>query len=502
MVEEQAILSVGSLVRGRYVIKSVLDSGSTGAVYLVKDQKDQEPQYHFLVLKEIRVPDQQARYHFTIGGTPLRQLQYPTLPRVHTLFNDDKRGCVYVVMEYIEGERLADLPWGHLSWPELRIWCEPLIATLSYLHGQEQPLFHGDLKPTNLVRTRAGKIMLVDIGYVPQESDASQPNPYRAPEQFAGILDARSDVYGCGALLYTLLTGAEPADAFTRHERVSKKKTDSLVLASKLSASLSRELAEVLQRALALDPAERFSSVKAFWDALSPLAADLDGQQISLSSQNEQTTPASNSQAPALPVQRTGTIRAPRRMLLPTIAAVAALLLLASGVGAWIWGMAHSHSSAATTSPSAGVTGTSTPVPGAPTYPAIVGRYSGTFTPAESPKPVPFTVIITQQRQQQFSGQFISTQQNGSISGVIDTAGDLHWTIVNSAGNAVLYFYGGLNGIASSQNNTQDNMGGTFSACKTDQGPQCTVLLDAGSGGSWSASFVSSAFTTPAATWS
>ena len=290
--------------------------------------------------------DQQARYHFTIGGTPLRQLQYPTLPRIDALFNDDKRGCVYVVMEYVEGERLADLPWGHLTWPELRIWCEPLVTTLSYLHHQEQPFFHGDLKPANLARTRSGKIMLLDLGYVPQKNDASQSNPYRAPEQRAGILDERSDVYGCGALLYTLLTGTEPADAFTRRERVSKKKTDSLVLASKLSAAIPRELAELLQRALALEPAERFATVKEFWDALSPLAEEFDRQRSKLADQSKQAVLPSKMLTPApLPFRGTERARPSRRLLLPVVAVVAALLLLLSGAGAWIWGMAHSADS-------------------------------------------------------------------------------------------------------------------------------------------------------------
>ena len=421
MVEEQAILSVGTLVRGRYAIKSVLGSGSTGAVYLVKDQKNQELQYNLQALKEIRVLDQQTRYHFTIGGTPLRQLQYPALPRVHTLFNDDKRGCVYVLMDYAEGESLADLPWGHLTWPELRIWCEPLIAALGYLHRQEQPLFHGDLKPANLVRNRSGKIMLVDLGYVPQPGNASQPNRYRAPEQFLGTLDERSDVYGCGALLYTLLTGEEPVDALTRRERVSKRKTDSLILANKLSADIPRSLADVLQRALALEPAERFASVKEFWDALSPLAMALDIHPSGAVNQNKQAasppisqiTPPSVARVPASPFNRGS--GSSRRGLLPIIAVVAALFLLLLSAGAWFWGTMRNHTNQPGTGTSnvsgTSISGSSTSGSGGGKYPHIVGRYSGTFTPVGAPSPVTFTLIINQQQQQQFSGNFISTVQ-------------------------------------------------------------------------------------------
>ena len=103
----------------------------------------------------------------------------------------------------------------------------------------------------------------------------------------------------------------------------------------------------------------------------------------------------------------------------------------------------------------------------------------------QAPQPISFTLLIKQQQQQKFSGIFISTEQNGTISGLIDAAGDLHWTLVNASGNAVLYFDGGLNGIASSQNNTQDNMGGTFSPCASQIGSQCTVLLNTDNGGEW-----------------
>src|SRR5713226_4225539 len=89
MADEQALLlSVGTLIRGRYAVKSVLGPGSTGMLYLVKDQRDTTPQAPLLVLKEISGLDQQTRFNFTIRGTALHQLRHPALPHIHALLND------------------------------------------------------------------------------------------------------------------------------------------------------------------------------------------------------------------------------------------------------------------------------------------------------------------------------------------------------------------------------------------------------------------------------
>src|SRR5579885_3747783 len=102
MPEEQTMLTtltVGSLVRRRYQVRSVLASGSAGTVYLIKDQQTKNIKYQIFALNEIVGLDQQARYHLTVGSMTLRQLRHPALPVVHSIFNDDKRGCVYVVMD-------------------------------------------------------------------------------------------------------------------------------------------------------------------------------------------------------------------------------------------------------------------------------------------------------------------------------------------------------------------------------------------------------------------
>jgi serine/threonine protein kinase len=281
MPEEQTTLTalpVGSLVRRRYQVRSVLASGSAGTVYLIKDQQTKNIKYQLFALKEIVGLDQQARYHLTVGGMTLRQLRHPALPVVHSIFNDDKRGCVYVVMDYIEGVSLEALrlqqPRKRLSWSELREPCEQIASALTYLHLQENPLFHGDLKPSSIVRNNAGRIMLLGLDYTQsamseQIQRVSPPSSYRAPEQFTSQTDALSDVYGLGAVLYELLTGQTPANAITRLERVNRRKSDPLALASKVAPGVSRPLAETLQKALALNPAERFRSIKEFRQALS-----------------------------------------------------------------------------------------------------------------------------------------------------------------------------------------------------------------------------------------
>lgn len=515
MPELQTSLPFGTLLRERYLIKSVLGAGIAGTVYLARDQQAKNIKYQLFALKEVSGLDQQARYQFTFNGTALRQLQHPALPHIHHIFNDDKRGYVYLVMDYVEGTNLETLrkqqPSQHLSWSELRTICGPLAAALTYLHLQEKPLFHGDLAPTNAIQGIAGKIMFLDLGYaqatltegVRQISSATSTN-YHAPEQLTGELDALSDVYGLGAMLYELLTGQAPVDALTRLERVNKKKADPLTLASKVTPDVHRPLAETLQKALALDPAERFPSVKAFWQALSALPAiDQDATPVA----SKQRTPgavAVNPAGVALPTPIGSASNASpaksnkrRSALLPAVAALCALLLLVAGLGTWVWASAHSSgkpgSGAASGRQGTATIGRLTPMPGTGKHLSLLGTYKGQF---DFPEPsILFTLIISQQQSQgQISGEFYSSLVNGSITGTTDFANDVQWTVIDASGNAALIFRGGFNGGFNGTNlNKNDNMAGYFFKCTPNQGPTCgSQESGSGSGGGWTVSYFSS----------
>ncbi len=418
-------------------------------------------------------------------------------------------------MDYVEGTNLETLrqqqPARRLSWSELRTICEPLAAALTYLHLQEKPLFHGDLAPTNAIQGIAGKVMFLDLGYAQAATtegvkliSSATSTCYHAPEQLTGELGALSDVYGLGAMLYELLTGQAPVDALTRLERVNKKKADPLMLASKVTPDVHRPLAETLQKALALDPAERFPSIRAFWQALSTLPIiDQDATPVA----SKQRTPIAAAASPAdaeFPTlvgsaSNANPVKSGKRRpaLLPAVAALCALLLLVAGLGTWAWASAHSSSKRGpgTTSSRQGTAtpGRLTPTLGSSKSLSLLGTYKGQFN---FPEPsILFTLIIFQQQSQgQISGKFYSSLVNGSITGTTDFANDVQWTVIDASGNAALIFRGGFNGGFNGTNlKKNDNMAGYFFKCTPNQGPTCgSQESGPGSGGSWTVSYFSS----------
>lgn len=512
MPEEQiplTTLPVGTLVRKRYLVRSVLGSGRSGTIYLVKDQQAKNSKHPFFALKEIAGLDQQARYHLTVGSLTLRQLRHPVLPVVHSLFNDDKRGCLYVVMDYIEGVSLEtvrrQLPGKRLSWSELRGICEQVASALTFLHLQDTPLYHGSLKPGSIVRNAAGKIVLLGLDYS-QSSGAAQAtyatSSSCAPEQFSGITDARTDVYGLGATLYELLTGQRPVDTLARMERVQRRRTDPLASASKLAPGIPRSLAETLGLALALNPSERFQSIKAFWQALSILAVSEEKVRPAALRQQTPATAAATLPAETMPlVAEAPAIRIvpvawTHRFPLLLVASLCALLLLLAGLGTLILARRGSTSVDRSTllPPSARQTALASPT----TYANVLGKYTGYFSffdkDGNATPRTPFTLIIDRQNNGQFSGTFTAPGLMGTVRGTTDQYRNVVWTVIDASGNAKITFSGGLNGIYASQLHTKKSGGGTLTRCQSGHGSTCAVSLGPGNGGIWTMSLIPSAF--------
>lgn len=157
----------------------------------------------------------------------LAALDHPGLPRVHDFFQEN--GRYYLVMDFIDGdtlEQVATACGGRVEEAMVLAWADAILDVLEYLHARRPPIVFRDLKPDNVMRAANGRIQLIDLGIARLFRPGTMTSPllramgspgYAAPEQYgSAATDPRTDLYGLGATLYRLLTGAPPPEAAAR----------------------------------------------------------------------------------------------------------------------------------------------------------------------------------------------------------------------------------------------------------------------------------------------
>ena len=166
---------------------------------------------------------------------------------------------------------------GAFPLPDVLRWTNGLLDALDYLHSQEPPVIHRDIKPQNLKITTRGDIILLDFGLAKLNSDDIQDalsvfgysRKYSPLEQIQGTgTDARSDIFALGATMYHLLTGKPPIDVLARASAIVAGNPDPLESANAVNEEIPVGIASVLNSALALNSAARFVSAKAMRQAL------------------------------------------------------------------------------------------------------------------------------------------------------------------------------------------------------------------------------------------
>ncbi len=222
------MLTPGTVLQNRYRIISLLGQGGMGAVYRAWDMRLNIP----VAVKEM-VPQPgidpqtlaQLRQQFYQEAQVLARLDHPNLVRVTDYF--EEWGNAYLVMNFVEGQSLADLIAARGPLPETQAleWARQLLDALAYCHAQG--VVHRDIKPQNIIIRADGRPILVDFGLV-KLWDPRDPRTrtvvramgtpeYAPPEQWGmGHTDPRSDLYSLGATLYHALTGQAPPTATDR----------------------------------------------------------------------------------------------------------------------------------------------------------------------------------------------------------------------------------------------------------------------------------------------
>ncbi len=278
------MLSPDTVLQNRYQIIRLLAQGGMGAVYEARDQR----LGHTVALKETFFSDEGMRQAFHREASLLASLRHQSLPKVTDHFTEGDGQ--FLVMEYIRGDDLAkllDMRGRPMPEQDVLVWADQLLGALEYLHAQQPPIIHRDIKPQNLKLNERGEVILLDFGLA--KGAASQQVSgaglsvrgytlsYAPIEQIQGQgTEARSDEYSAAATLYHLLTGVEPPDAVTRAAAVVNGQPDPLRPANEINPQVSPQVATALQQALAQDRNQRFASAAVFRSALRHAAGRSD----------------------------------------------------------------------------------------------------------------------------------------------------------------------------------------------------------------------------------
>jgi serine/threonine protein kinase len=460
MQETQETFLPGTTVhvstRDRYVIESLLGRGGFSAIYLVRDQRVKQNLY---ALKEVINPDKREREGFTFECQVLMHLEHPALPRVYRVFEDSKHNRAYVLMDYVEGPNLKSLqleqPEKRFSLTQVVDIMAPIVDAVSFLHHQNPPIVHRDIKPANIIVPITGaESVLVDFGIAKTyESEATTTavrycSPgYGAPEQYSIGTTPRTDIYGLGATIYTLLTGTVPTDALQRMIELNERKPDPLVPINQLAPTVPVNAARVIHRALSTRSTSRFADVEEFWQAFT---AGIERQRP------VESAPLPRKSPPLVEgVQKfSATITLPGKaqaFLLKKPGLIVGLLLiilLLVGLGVetvLIPALKHQQP-ALSQKPMATLQATprSSPNPtsSAALYPPIAAEYNGMISDNITSTTTKMSLSAIQQSGEHLRGNFTGLGLTGIFVGTVDLADHIHFQVKIYAGSETIALEG------------------------------------------------------------
>jgi serine/threonine protein kinase/tetratricopeptide (TPR) repeat protein len=274
---------------GHYQILARLGRGGMGEVYLATDTKLGR-KVAVKLLPAQTMPNAQARQRFLREAQAASALNHPGIVTIHAIEEAD--GQDFIVMEYVEGETLkAGLERGPLEFTSLLAFGSQVAEAVAAAHAMG--LVHRDLKPANLMLTPQGQAKVLDFGLAKKtwplpggmKSDAATltgalTDPgmiigtvaYMSPEQTRGErLDARSDIFSLGVVLYEAATGRAPFAGLSLLALMHAIATFDPPPPGAINPALPREFDQVIAQAMAKDKEQRFNSAAELSAALKSL---------------------------------------------------------------------------------------------------------------------------------------------------------------------------------------------------------------------------------------
>ncbi|HET6218786.1 MAG TPA: serine/threonine-protein kinase, partial [Acidobacteriaceae bacterium] len=263
---------------GDYEIVSMLGVGGMGRVYRVRNViSDRTEAMKVLLPDLVAEPDLAVRFISEIRM--LASFDHPNIAQLHTAFQVDNQ--LVMMMEFVEGFTLEQrAKQGPIPQSDIINYMQQVLGALSYAHGRG--VVHRDIKPANIMVTSHGVVKLMDFGIAKSrvEQDLTRPGTtmgsmyYMSPEQVrGGTVDARSDIYSVGVMMYELFAGRRPFVADSAYGILNQQCNVAPQPPVELNQQLPPALSDLILCALAKDPANRFQNAQAVSNALRQIAA-------------------------------------------------------------------------------------------------------------------------------------------------------------------------------------------------------------------------------------
>ncbi|MGD0613528.1 MAG: serine/threonine-protein kinase [Anaerolineales bacterium] len=266
---------------GRYHIIEPLGQGGMASVYKAFDTTLERNVAIKIIRTDVNVGADQAQFlkRFQREAKALAQLDHPYILKV--LDYGEQAGIPYLVMPFVEGGTLKEKMGQPVPYQEAAALLAPIARALEYAH--QLKIIHRDVKPANILISRSGAPILSDFGIAKmmESGESTQLTAtgvgigtpdYMAPEQWMGKSDPHTDMYSLGIVFFQMVTGHLPFSADTPAAVLIKHMQDPLPRPRLFVPELPESVEQVLFKALAKDPKNRFPNMGVFAELLEKLS--------------------------------------------------------------------------------------------------------------------------------------------------------------------------------------------------------------------------------------
>jgi serine/threonine protein kinase len=272
----------------KYRVVNTLGTGAGSTILLISDKTAGGKRY---ALKVVRKQDPEDEIYIEQARTEYeaaQKLNHPAIAKVYDLREKKKFGLfqvlgVELLMEYVDGKTLDEIEAPELG--QLVLIFGQVASAMAHMH--RRGVYHGDLKPGNIMLSKNGQVKLIDFGTAwlrGQEKNRVQGTPqYMAPEQASErVVDERTDIYNLGATMYRMFTGRFAQQGIPKPGEDRK-----LPLPQKLNPRIPASLNDLIVACLQLDPEKRPAGMFEIRDQLSAIAKEMGLEEVDLRGADE-----------------------------------------------------------------------------------------------------------------------------------------------------------------------------------------------------------------------